>query len=254
MNEDKRKRWCSGRAPLTVVLIALTLAGTVSAAGAGAMSGARPGHDPQGDPATQSRYATFYRQTVTWTSCDSEATPLQCARVLVPVDWSRPGGPTVALAMSRHQATGNRRGSLLLDPGGPGGSGVDFVPQAVKGIGADLVSVYDLVGWDPRGSGRSQSLTCPDTANAAFAAVDSSPDTLRERRAYETAAATWARACRQVSGPLFAHVDSISTARDMDVLRAVLGQSKLVYAGYSYGTRVGQNRRDRWFTPGPPYG
>jgi pimeloyl-ACP methyl ester carboxylesterase len=227
-----------------VVLIALGLAGTVSAAGAGALSGARPGNDPQGDPANQSRYATFYGQKVTWTSCDSDATPLQCARVLVPVDWSRPDGPTVSLAVTRHLATGTRRGSLLLDPGGPGASGVDFVPQAVNGIGTDLVSAYDLVGWDPRGSGRSQSLTCPDAANTAFAAVDGSPDTLRERRAYETAAATWARACRQVSGPLFAHVDSISTARDMDVLRAVLGQSKMVYAGYSYGTVLGTDYAD----------
>jgi len=241
MNADRRKRWGAVLAPLMVTLVALALAGTVSAAGAGAPRGARPDHDPQ---AAQSRYAKFYRQQVTWTSCDADTMPLQCARVLVPVDWSRPGGPTIFLAVSRHLATGARRGSLLLDPGGPGASGIDFVPQAVNGLGADLVSAYDLVGWDPRGSGTSHPLTCPATANTAFALVDSSPDTLRERKAYERAAATWARACQRVSGPLFAHVDSVSSARDMDVLRAVLGQDKLVYAGYSYGTVLGNHYAD----------
>ncbi|GAB2854350.1 alpha/beta hydrolase [Actinoallomurus bryophytorum] len=227
-----------------VVLVAVALAGAVSTAAAGAMTGGRTGQDPHGDPAGQRRFAKFYGQAVTWTSCDIEAIPLQCARVRVPVDWSRPDGPVVSLAVSRHLATGSRRGSLLLDPGGPGASGVDFVPQAVGGIGADLVAAYDLVGWDPRGSGRSHPLTCPAGADAAFASADGSPDTLRERRAYETAAAGWARACMRASGPLFAHVDSLSTARDMDVLRAVLKEDRLDYAGYSYGTVLGYHYAD----------
>lgn len=227
-----------------VVLISVALAGAVSTAAAGAMAGGRTGQGLHGDPATQRRFAKFYEQSVAWTSCGTEAIPLQCAQVRVPVDWSRPDGPAVSLAVSRHLATGSRRGSLLLDPGGPGASGVDFVPQAVGGIGTDLVAAYDLVGWDPRGSGRSHPLTCPAGADAAFASVDGSPDTLRERQAYETAAAGWARACRRASGPLFAHVDSPSTARDMDVLRAVLGEGKLDYAGYSYGTVLGYHYAD----------
>jgi len=218
-------------------------AGTVASAGANATdrtAGAPSGGQPSGDLALQPQYEAFYRQSVTWKPCEVTNVPLQCAEVRVPVDWARPQGEVISLAVARLPATGTRQGALLLDPGGPGSSGVDFV-AGFQGHAQGWAPGYDLVGWDTRGSGRSNPLSCPPAADRAFAAaaVDRSPDTVQERLDYEQAAAVWARACQHSSGPLFAHVDSDSTARDMDVVRAVLGESKLNYAGYSYGTVLG---------------
>lgn len=181
----------------------------------------------------------FGGQQLSWTPCSADGVPMDCTTVQVPVDWSQPDGPTLSLAVKRHMATGTRTGALLLNPGGPGGSGVQFVPTAVRAFSEDLVGAFDLVSWDPRGVGESSPLTCPDAVNAELAQVDLSPDTLDERTALERATAEWARACQQASGPVFAHVDTLSTVRDLDVLRAVLGEEKLHYAGFSYGTRIG---------------
>ncbi|MFI5960120.1 alpha/beta hydrolase [Cryptosporangium sp. NPDC051539] len=164
---------------------------------------------------------------------------MDCSRLAVPVDWAHPGGPKLTLALRRHHATGTRKGSLVLNPGGPGGSGVEFLPDAVAVFGKDLVAAYDLISWDPRGVGGSSPLTCPAAANAALAKVDASPDTLAERTAQEAATGRWAHACATASGPLFGHVDTISTARDLDAIRVALGEKKLNYGGFSYGTRIG---------------
>lgn len=184
-------------------------------------------------------YARFYQQKVSWSSCDDGDLPLDCARVTVPVDWARPSGGTIALKVRRHRATGARQGSLLTNPGGPGVSGVRHLAGAARTWSSAVTAGFDLVSWDPRGVGESAPLTCPDDADAALRAVDSSPDTLAERQRQEAAVRTWVRKCRAASGPLFDHVDTLSNVRDLDVLRAVLGEAKLSYVGTSYGTRIG---------------
>jgi len=242
MDSHKYKVTHIGRKRPLALSIALITAGTAFvglSVGSTTASAARPDIPGTVDPAAQPRYAKFYQRTVTWAPCGTDTMPLQGTRVRVPVDWSRPDGQVISLALNRHLATGTRLGSLLLDPGGPGPSALGFVPSAVTGMDKSLAVAYDFVGWDPRGSGESDPLTCPSGADTAFAAVDSSPDTLDERLAYEKAAAAWAKACQGHSGPLFAHVDSGSSARDMDVFRAVLGDRKLTYAGFSYGTVLG---------------
>lgn len=181
----------------------------------------------------------FHRQKVSWSSCDDGDLPLDCARVTVPVDWARPTGRTIALKVRRHRATGTRQGSLLTNPGGPGASGVRYLPEAARSWRGAVTAGFDLVSWDPRGVGESAPLTCPDGADAALRAVDSSPDTLAERLTQEAAVRTWARRCRAASGPIFDHVDTLSNVRDLDVLRAVLGEAKLSFLGTSYGTRIG---------------
>lgn len=180
----------------------------------------------------------FYQQTITWQPCDADGVQQDCTSVTVPIDWDRPRGDTLALRVTRHRATGTSQGSLLLNPGGPGAPGSLFVAQAAKAFGAKLLASYDLVGWDTRGVGESSPLVCPPGAGDELSRI-ALPGSVRERIRYERVAARWARACRTASGPIFDHVDTISNARDLDVLRAVLGDRKLFYAGFSYGTRIG---------------
>lgn len=215
----------STRRRLTAVLLSVltVVAGTVAGT---AYAGTQSGPD------------RFHRQRVTWQPCPDGDVPLDCTRVTVPVDWADPGGDTLTLKVTRHRATGTRRGALLLNPGGPGKSGADFTARAAAGLGERTLAAYDLVGWDPRGVGESSPLTCPDSANAEWRKA-LLPTTVAERVRFERITAGWAAACREASGPVFDHVDTISTVRDLDVLRAVLGEARLTYAGFSYGTRIG---------------
>ena len=176
--------------------------------------------------------------TLTWEPCPAGDVPVECTRVDVPVDWSRPGGPAVSLAVARLRATGPRAGSVFTNPGGPGGSGVEFLGRFANRFGADLRRSYDIVSWDPRGVGGSQPVSCPAGAGQELGDLPA-PSTLGERVRWERAAATWSAACRKQTGPLFDHVDTLSTVRDLDHLRRRLGEPKLTYAGFSYGTRIG---------------
>jgi pimeloyl-ACP methyl ester carboxylesterase len=193
-------------------------------------------------------YDEFYRQKVSWSACDDRGLPLDCTGVTVPIDWARPNGSTITLKVRRHKATGTHHGSLLTNPGGPGVSGVRYLAEAARTWSDAVTSGFDLVSWDPRGVGESAPLTCPDEADAALRTVDSSPDTLAERKRQEAAVRTWVRQCRAASGPLFDHVDTLSNVRDLDVLRAVLGEAKLSFLGTSYGTRIGIRYADTFPT------
>lgn len=186
----------------------------------------------------------FHRQTLTWTPCGDNGLVLDCTDVTVPVDWSRPAGRTITIRVHRHRAAGPGRGSLLLNPGGPGVPGKPFLMAATQLFSRPVVDGFDLVSFDPRGVGESAPLSCPEEADAAFRASDPSPDDLRERLARERAVKAWVRACRASSGPVFDHVDTVSAARDLDVLRAVLGDDRLSYFGGSYGTRLGLRYAD----------
>jgi pimeloyl-ACP methyl ester carboxylesterase len=187
---------------------------------------------------------SFYQQTLTWAPCNDNELVLDCTGVTVPVSWSRPTGPTFSLRVHRHQASGTSLGSLLLNPGGPGAPGKPFLEFAARGFSQPVIDRFDLVSFDPRGVGESAPLSCPAEADAAFRKSDPSPDNLRERIAREASVRKWVRACRAKSGPVFDHVDTVSAARDLDVLRAVLGDDKLSYFGGSYGTRLGLRYAD----------
>jgi pimeloyl-ACP methyl ester carboxylesterase len=188
-------------------------------------------------PSRQPTTARFYEQQPSWGDCQPASAPVQCASVTVPVDWADPHGPTIDIAVARRKGDG--RGTLVVNPGGPGLSGVRFLQRGSEELRGYGLAGYDLIGWDPRGSGRSAPLTCPADATTAIEKADNSPDTLAEAKAFDAAATRWANACRNASGPVFDHMDTDSTARDLDVLRAVLGQQKLNYLGISYGTMIG---------------
>jgi pimeloyl-ACP methyl ester carboxylesterase len=225
-----RRHWRAGK--LAAVLAAATAAAITTPVGAAAAAVAGPP-----DPAGQTQYTRFYRQPVTWRACTTpeSAKNLDCTRVTVPVDWAKPDGATLTLAVARHRATGTRRGALFLNPGGPGGSGVGFVPDAVQSFDSSLVAAYDLISWDPRGVGGSTPVNCPTLVGSG----SDEPDTPHALDAYLKARRHDAAACRRRVGPVLGHVDTLSTVRDLDVLRAALGEDKLNFFGFSYGTRIG---------------
>ncbi|GGV25734.1 peptidase [Streptomyces griseoflavus] len=165
----------------------------------------------------------------------------QCATLQVPLDWSKPDGSTIGLALIRAKATGDDRlGSLLFNFGGPGGSGVSMMPSYASAV-STLHERYDLVSWDPRGVAASEGVRCRDDKDiqAAESAVDGTPDTPAEERAYLQDAADFGKGCEKSAGELMAHVSTTDTARDMDRIRQVLGDDRLNYFGISYGTELG---------------
>lgn len=183
----------------------------------------------------------FYQQDLDWTTC---AKDMQCATITAPLDWANPGTADIELAVIRQPATGaDRIGALLTNPGGPGGSGYDFVLNSVDyATGAALQNRFDIVGFDPRGVGRSTAVKCygPKQMDEFLYGLDSAPRGSDEWIADATESAEdFAAACSKNSGDLLKHVDTVSAARDLDLLRAVMGDSKLYYLGYSYGTFLG---------------
>ena len=213
--------------------------GRAAPAGAPSASSSPSAPPPTGrEPADDPELGSFYGQRLAWEPCSNGQ---QCADLTVPVDWARPHGDTLKLHVLRHRATGRRQGSLLLNPGGPGGSGATFADVAPRFFSADLVASFDLVGWDPRGVSQVVCLDLDAKAgrNGPLSGVDSSPDTPAELTALEKAQRSLGRACLANTGDLLRHVDSVSTARDLDVLRAALGDTKLTYYGASAGTLIG---------------
>jgi pimeloyl-ACP methyl ester carboxylesterase len=165
----------------------------------------------------------------------------QCATLEVPLDWAKPKGETVGIALIRARATGDDRiGSLLFNFGGPGGSGVSMLPSYASTV-SSLRERYDLVSFDPRGVAASEGVRCRDDEEieAAEAEVDATPDTPAEEKAFLADAADFGKGCQETAGKLMAHVSTTDTARDMDLIRQALGDEKMHYFGISYGTELG---------------
>ncbi|PAZ16536.1 peptidase [Streptomyces sp. SA15] len=196
--------------------------------------------------ATAAPPSSLTSQKLDWGGCkataDSSApgSDWQCATLKVPLDWSKPDGETIGLALIRSKARGeNRVGSLLFNFGGPGESGVSVMP-GYAATASLLRERYDLVSWDPRGVGASEGVRCrSDKAIQASESVDITPDTPTEEEAYFQDAADFGKGCAKDAGKLLAHVSTTDTARDMDLMRQVLGDSKMHYFGISYGTELG---------------
>ena len=177
---------------------------------------------------------------LTWTDCGSG---FQCATVQAPLDYAHPDSGTIGIAISRKPATDPTRriGSVLTNPGGPGASGIQFLRGEV-GAMANLNTRFDLIGFDPRGIGQSAPVRClSGPQEDVFNALDPVFDDPQEKQAGIQADQTFAAGCKQMSGQVLPFVDTISAARDMDVIRAALGDQKLTYLGFSYGTFLGEN-------------
>lgn len=189
------------------------------------------------DPAKDPGLARFYEQTPTWTGCRND---FECAKVTVPLDWADPAGDTIELALLRLPAEREKVGTVLLNPGGPGVSAVDWFRASPGSLGDRVRQAYDAVAWDPRGIGGSAPLRClEDDEVDAWLAADTTPDSDAEARQVVEDARTYGEQCRSRTGPLLEHVDTVSTVRDMDVIRAALGEEVVSYYGWSYGTFIG---------------
>ncbi|MEU9172436.1 alpha/beta hydrolase [Streptomyces sp. NPDC048420] len=230
---------------------AATAATALLAAGCSGGSSGNEGDDPSGSTGSTTRDAkalpaALTSQRLDWERCKATAgnsppgRDWQCATLKVPLDWSKPEGETIGLALIRAKARGDDRiGSLLFNFGGPGLTGVGTMP-AYAATASLLREHYDLVSWDPRGVGASEGVRCRgDKEIQAAEAVDATPDTPAEERAYLRDAADFARGCEKDAGRLLAHVSTTDTARDMDLMRQVLGDSEMHYFGISYGTQLG---------------
>jgi pimeloyl-ACP methyl ester carboxylesterase len=185
---------------------------------------------------------TQYRtpSSVAWTDCGGG---FACTTVTVPLDYSNPEGGAIRIALIEKHATdpSQRIGSLLINPGGPGISGVDSLRGFVASELIELNRHFDLVSFDPRGVGRSAPVKCASNAQRdAAAAIDQVLDDPREKEAYLQSLRSYAQACEQNSGWLLPFVDTESVARDMDVIRVALGEDRLSYLGFSYGTFLGE--------------
>lgn len=230
---------------MTVVMVGLAL--VVSACGVASRA-----QDADGPDGTQSSTAPkgpagpvpaglekFYQQQPNWQRCGSGN---QCATINVPLDYSKPDGKTIELRARKVPArdrTG-KIGTLFINPGGPGASGQEFAAAAGFVLGAPLLRKFDVVGWDPRGVGDSTPVRCLETEQLdKFIAADGSPDDEAEIEALNTEAKALADGCQQRSGDLLPHVSTKNAARDIDVLRGIVGDSELYYLGMSYGTLLG---------------
>ncbi len=182
----------------------------------------------------------FYDQVLTWTSCSGGK---QCTTAKTPLDWANPSAGEIELALIRQPAKGTKQGSLLVNPGGPGGSGYDFVANSVDyATDSTLQNSFDVVGFDPRGVGRSTAVKCYDAKGMDAYLYDITPGVRGSDQwiaENTTAAKDFGSACAKNTGALLDHVDTVSAARDLDLLRATLGDKKLNYLGYSYGTYLG---------------
>jgi pimeloyl-ACP methyl ester carboxylesterase len=178
----------------------------------------------------------FYQQDVSWTDCaDGE-----CADIWVPLDYDKSDGQAITLKAKRKPAgdESKRRGSLLINPGGPGGSGIDYL--GFIGLDSTITDVYDVVGFDPRGVASSTPVDCvSDEQLAEYVASDPTPDDPGEIQQLQDLWGSFTAGCEANSGPLLDHVSTVEVARDMDIIRSVVGDKKLNYFGASYGTYIG---------------
>lgn len=184
----------------------------------------------------------YYGQTLKWRDCGAK--DFECTTLKAPLDYENPdASEDLELSVVRKSAGGSGKpiGSLMVNPGGPGSSAIDYV-QIAAGIGfpEEVQERYDIVGMDPRGVARSEPIEClSDREMDAHTKKDSTPDTKAEEEALTKANKAFADGCKKQAGKLLDHVSTVESARDMDVLRQALGDDKLHYLGFSYGTFLG---------------
>lgn len=184
--------------------------------------------------------ASFYGQKLTWTDC---GTKLKCSTVRVPIDYSRPTAGSIKISINWLASTGSADlGWLLVNPGGPGSSGIDFVAAGGAQVASvDLRKRYDVVGFDPRGVQRSAPIKCLNAKETDRLLYDDfgAPGSAEELANSRSEMKKFIAACQKNSGKIFGFVDTVSAAKDLDVIRSALGSKKLNYLGFSYGTFLG---------------
>ncbi|TJZ59295.1 alpha/beta hydrolase [Streptomyces piniterrae] len=196
----------------------------------------------------QTAAARAAKKGIDWKDCPADwglKTPIQCGYVTVPVDYAKPNGRTIKIAVDRARSTGDtkeRQGSLVYNPGGPGGSGMRFPSRVTtkNPLWTKIAKAYDFVGFDPRGVGHSAPISCVDPQEFVKAPkADPVPDSEADKLAQRKLAKEYADGCAERSGDLLPYMTTANTVRDLDVVRAALGEKKLNFLGVSYGTYMG---------------
>jgi pimeloyl-ACP methyl ester carboxylesterase len=227
-------------------LFPVALAAAVVVAGC-AQSGSPVAQDHGPTPAPRRPAATTSSTTTTsttqppvtpiaWSPCNGD---LQCGNLVVPLDYASPDGPTISIAVARHPAEepAARIGSLVIDPGGPGVSGINDMANELSVLTPQLLDDFDIVMFDPRGVERSDPVTCGTGTGSAPS--DPAPVTASQQAATIAGLKQFAAACEKNSAAILPYVGTVDVARDMDRLRQALGDSGLTYMGQSYGTLLG---------------
>lgn len=185
-------------------------------------------------------FSSYYQQQVSFEGCGQN---LYCANIKVPMDWNEPSSPAIEIATIYRKADAEPKGFILFNPGGPGSSGFDWVENSSDYLGTEkLRKNFNLVGFDPRGVGRSSSVKCLENSGYDEFLYGESGYPLGSEEDIQITRdviSDFASKCLENTGELLGYVDTVSAAKDMDVIRAVLGESKLNYLGYSYGTFLG---------------
>ncbi len=246
-SRPQRRRGKSLGAPVLVIAL-LSVAGCDSGgtsadkatSGEESVASGRPVPNPTpptGMPKTDPALAAYYDQLLVWHDCGGGD---ECATMKVPLDYAAPEGRAIDVKISRVPAGEGKIGTLVVNPGGPGGSGIAYAEARSAAWSLDLLRHYDVVGFDPRGVGQSTPLHCLGTRPTdELLATDPDPDNAVERRRYDTLVRGLGDACLTKDAELTRHVSTLEVAKDMDVLRQVLGRAKLTYFGRSYGTFLG---------------
>ncbi|WP_432136918.1 MULTISPECIES: alpha/beta hydrolase [unclassified Streptomyces] len=246
MREIRPNRRTRALGSAGVLVTATLLAGAVAAPTAGATTDRHgQGREQRGAAIAAARAA---KTGIDWQDCPADwglEKPIQCGWVTVPVDYAHPYGKQIKLAVDRIGNTGTpheRQGALVYNPGGPGGSGLYFPRRVTTGsaVWANVAKAYDFVGFDPRGVGHSAPISCADPQEFVKAPkADPVPDDEADKRAQRKLAREYAEGCQERSGAMLPHMTTPNTARDLDVIRAALGERRLNFLGVSYGTYLG---------------
>jgi pimeloyl-ACP methyl ester carboxylesterase len=218
-------------------------------AACGGVGGSINGASHLSDPTTSTTTTTPTTTTTTdpelpvtpisWAACGVD---LQCGTLTAPLDYAHPQGATIGIAVERHLAElpGSRIGSLVINPGGPGVSGIDDFANELASLTPQLLDDFDIVTFDPRGVQRSSPVTCGETPGAAPSPLPNPvPQTAAQQKALLTTMRQFASDCERASGTILPYVGTVDVARDLDRLRRALGESGLTYMGQSYGTLLG---------------
>ena len=184
----------------------------------------------------------YYAQELEWSECSDG---FECSSFSAPIDYANPADGAMQISVIRKLATGTAQGSLVLNPGGPGGSGIEYTTYAEYVVSDTLRENFDIVGFDPRGVGFSTPVEClDDEQTEEYIALDGSPDDQTEIDQAQAMSELFAQSCATNSPDTYKFLDTISAARDVDILRELLGDEKLNWLGKSYGTFLGATYAD----------